>query len=106
LSFPKIPSGLGITERCAFASSRPTIWRHCRYSDPGWIAPPIRPDMIFGKDTNPEAAKADRQSFCQHGSLPFSTQDQNVVVFLYHRAHSVAYHENVHSTKYYLLYMK
>jgi hypothetical protein len=41
---------LGITERCAFSSSSPTIWRHCRHSDPGWIAPPIRPDMIFGKD--------------------------------------------------------
>jgi hypothetical protein len=23
---------------------------HCRHSDPGWTAPPIRPDMIFGKD--------------------------------------------------------
>ena len=41
---------LGITERCALASSRPTIWRHCRNSDPGWAASPIRPDMIFGKD--------------------------------------------------------
>src|SRR4051794_7099652 len=38
------------TERCALASSRPTIWRHCRHSDPGWTAPPIRPDMIFGRD--------------------------------------------------------
>ena len=26
---------LGITERCALASSSPTIWRHCRHSDPG-----------------------------------------------------------------------
>ena len=26
------------------------VWRHCRHSDPGWTAPPIRPDMIFGKD--------------------------------------------------------
>ena len=26
------------------------IWRHCRDSDPGWTAPPMRPDMIFGKD--------------------------------------------------------
>ena len=41
---------LGITERRAPASSGPTIWRHCRRSDPGWTAPPIRPDMIFGKD--------------------------------------------------------
>ena len=41
---------LGIRERCAFASSGPTIWRHCHHSHPGWTAPPIRPDMIFGKD--------------------------------------------------------
>ena len=41
---------LGIIERCALASSRPTIWRHCRRSDLGWATSPIRPDMIFGKD--------------------------------------------------------
>jgi transposase InsO family protein len=41
---------LGITERCALASSRPTIWRHCGHSHIGRAAPPIRPDMIFGKD--------------------------------------------------------
>ncbi|MGB8578122.1 MAG: integrase core domain-containing protein [Pseudolabrys sp.] len=41
---------LGITERRALASSRPTLWRHCRRSDLGWPASPIRPDMIFGKD--------------------------------------------------------
>ena len=41
---------LGITERCALASSRPTISRYRRHSDPGWTAPPIRPDVIFGKD--------------------------------------------------------
>src|SRR6476661_8318884 len=41
---------LGIRERCAFASSGPTIWRHCHHFHPGWTAPPIRPDMIFGKD--------------------------------------------------------
>ena len=43
----------GITERCAFASSRPTIWRHCRHSDLGRATSSIRPDMIFGKDTHP-----------------------------------------------------
>ena len=43
---------LGITERCALASSSPTIWRHCRHSDLGRAASPIRPDMIFGKDTD------------------------------------------------------
>jgi hypothetical protein len=41
---------LGITERCALASSSPTIWRHWRHSDLGRAASPIRPDMIFGKD--------------------------------------------------------
>ena len=41
---------LGITERCALTSSSSTIWRHCRHSDLGWTASPIRPDMIFGKD--------------------------------------------------------
>jgi hypothetical protein len=44
---------LGITERCALTSSRPTIWRYRRHSDPGWTASPIRPDMIFGKETRP-----------------------------------------------------
>jgi hypothetical protein len=43
----------GIGERCALASSSPTIWRHCRHSDPGWTAPPICSDMIFGKDKTP-----------------------------------------------------
>ena len=32
LPFPKIPSGLD--------SSSPTIWRHFRYSDPGWTGNP------------------------------------------------------------------
>ena len=41
---------LGITERCALASSSLTIRRHCRHSDLGWTASPIRPDIIFGKD--------------------------------------------------------
>jgi hypothetical protein len=38
------------------------IWRHCRHSDPGWIAPPIRPDMIFGKDSDRNAWKHGRYS--------------------------------------------
>jgi hypothetical protein len=41
----------GITDRCAFAPCSSTIWRHCRYFDFGWAASPIRPDMIFGKDS-------------------------------------------------------
>jgi hypothetical protein len=41
---------LGVRERCAFASSSPTLWRHCRLPSPGWTAPPICPDMIFGKN--------------------------------------------------------
>ena len=40
----------GITERCAFSSNSPTIGHHCRHSDLGRAASPIRPDMIFGKD--------------------------------------------------------
>ena len=40
-----------IGERCALASSGPTIWRHWHHFHPGWTARPIRPDMIFGKDT-------------------------------------------------------
>src|SRR5450759_5024457 len=48
------------------ASNRPTIWRHCRHSDLGWAASPIRPDMIFGKDSSwnlpwkSEASASDR----------------------------------------------
>src|SRR5262249_25319617 len=49
---------LGITERCALASSSPTIWRHCRHSHLGWTASPIRPDMIFGKGTPDLASRA------------------------------------------------
>jgi len=49
---------LGITERCPLASNRPRIWRHCRHSDLGWAASPIRPDMIFGKDTSRSTAKS------------------------------------------------
>ena len=41
---------LGITERCAVTSSRPTVWRHRSHSGPGRTPSSIRPDMIFGKD--------------------------------------------------------
>ena len=41
---------LGITERRALASSRPTVWHHCRHPHLGRTASPICPDMIFGKD--------------------------------------------------------
>ena len=36
------------------------LWRHCQHSHPGWTAPSIRPDMIFGKDTcyHPGSTKA------------------------------------------------
>jgi hypothetical protein len=47
---------LGITERYAVASSRPTVWRHCSHSDLGRAASSIRPDMIFGKDRCRSAA--------------------------------------------------
>ena len=42
---------LGIIEKCALASSSPTVRCHYRHSDLGRIAPSIRPDMIFGKDS-------------------------------------------------------
>ena len=32
------------------AANSPTIGHHCRHSDLGRTASPIRPDMIFGKD--------------------------------------------------------
>ena len=38
---------LGITERYAVTSSRPTVWRHCRHSDLGRPTSSIRPDIIF-----------------------------------------------------------
>jgi len=41
---------LGITERCALASSSPAVWCHCHHSDLGRAASSIRSDMIFGKD--------------------------------------------------------
>ena len=44
-------------QKAALASSRPTIWRHCRHSDLGWTAPPIRPDIIFGKDRHSAVSK-------------------------------------------------
>src|SRR6476659_9259852 len=48
---------LGTTERCALASSSPTFWHHPRHSDPGWTAPPIRPDIIFGRDSRQNAVR-------------------------------------------------
>ena len=45
------PHALGITERCALASSSSAVRRHCRHSDLGRTASSIRPDMIFGKDS-------------------------------------------------------
>src|SRR5262249_27548272 len=44
---------LAFTERCALASSSPTVWCYCRHSDLGRAASSIRPDMIFGKDSRP-----------------------------------------------------
>ena len=41
---------LGIRERCAHVPQSPAIWHHCRRSDLGWAASPIRSDMIFGKE--------------------------------------------------------
>jgi hypothetical protein len=43
---------LGITKRCALASSSPRVRCHCCHSDLGRTASSIRPDMIFGKDRN------------------------------------------------------
>jgi DNA-binding CsgD family transcriptional regulator len=43
-------ASLGIRERCAVKSSRPTVWRHCSHSNLGRATSSIRPDMIFGKD--------------------------------------------------------
>jgi hypothetical protein len=42
---------LGITERCALASSSPAVRCHCCRPNLVRTASPIRPDMIFGKDT-------------------------------------------------------
>ena len=44
------PHALGITERCALASSSSAVRHHCLHSDLGRTASSIRPDMIFGKD--------------------------------------------------------
>src|SRR6476660_6323593 len=41
---------LGIMERCATGSNRPTDWERCRHSSLGRATSPIRPDIIFGKD--------------------------------------------------------
>ena len=41
---------LGFTERCAVASGSSMLWLHCRQSGSGGTAPPICPDIIFGKD--------------------------------------------------------
>jgi hypothetical protein len=38
-------------EGCAIAANDPTNRQHHRHPNPGRITPPIRPDMIFGKDT-------------------------------------------------------
>jgi hypothetical protein len=38
-------------EGCAVATS-PTSRQHRRHPDPWWITSPIRPDIIFGKDSH------------------------------------------------------
>jgi hypothetical protein len=40
----------GIGEGRPVATGSSTLWRHRRHSYSGWTAPPIRPDMIFGRD--------------------------------------------------------
>ena len=47
--------------RCAVTSSRPTVWRHCSHSVPGRAISSIRPDMIFGKDSDTELTRKARQ---------------------------------------------
>src|SRR5260221_11667432 len=42
---------LGVGQGCAPGSGGPAVRCHCRYPNLGRAAPPIRPDMIFGKDT-------------------------------------------------------
>ena len=51
---------LGITERCAPASSSPTVRCHCRHPNLGRTASSIRPDMIFGKDRSLAGSKVAR----------------------------------------------
>ena len=41
---------LGVTERCAVASSSPAVRCHCRRSHLGGTASSMGPDMIFGKE--------------------------------------------------------
>jgi len=41
---------LGVGQGCAPGSGGPAVRCHCRYPNLGRAAPPIRPDMIFGKD--------------------------------------------------------
>ena len=60
---------LGITERCALASSSPTVRCHCRHSNLGRTTPSIRPDMIFGKDSHKVALAYDLIFVAHHLAL-------------------------------------
>src|SRR5262245_41023195 len=51
------PHTPGITERCAVASTGPTVLRHYRHSHFSGTASSIRADMIFGKDTHLSAGE-------------------------------------------------
>ena len=59
---------LGITERCALASSSPTVWWRCRDSYLGRATSSIRPDIIFGKDTGSDGSRLD-QRHLRHGAV-------------------------------------
>src|SRR5262249_551939 len=44
------PYALGLGQRHAAGSGSPAVRRHCRHPNLVRLAPPLRPDMIFGKD--------------------------------------------------------
>src|SRR5262249_10899588 len=49
------PYALGLGQRHAAGSGSPAVRRHCRHPNLVRLAPPLRPDMIFGKDSQPSS---------------------------------------------------
>jgi hypothetical protein len=72
-------------EGCAVTTSHPTSRQHRRPPTPWWITSPIRPDTIFGKDT--EIAALRQQVFVLQrnslGRVPLTNGDRTFFVLLY-----------------------
>jgi len=55
---------LGLRQGCAPGSGGPAVRCHCRHPNLVWAAPPLRPDMIFGKDRAKDSFESHVRTRC------------------------------------------